>query len=95
MQTSRALQRWKDANTMENNLSNNSNTDPKTPTLSKVDSETVDKSSEKRAKGYILSDETFRALTDLGDILRSIHQDMIDEGYEFVDGTIQKKIDKI
>ncbi len=56
---------------------------------------TVDKSSEKRAKGYILSDESFRALTELGQILRGIHQDMIDEGYEFVDGTIRKKIDKI
>lgn len=55
----------------------------------------VDKSSEKRAKGYILSDESFRALTELGQILRGIHQDMIDEGYEFVDGTIRKKIDKI
>lgn len=78
---------------MENYSSQNLNNNIQTPSV--PENGTVDKSSEKRAKGYIFSDETFRALQQLGDILRSIHQDMIDEGYEFIDGTIRKKIDKI
>ena len=77
---------------MENSSTEKLNTDVQESTT--PNTPTVDKSSEKRAKGYILSDESFRALTELGDILRSIHQDMIDEGYEFIDGRIQKKVIK-
>jgi hypothetical protein len=43
-------------------------------------------------KKNILSDETFKALVDLGEVLQDIHNDMIAEGYEFKDGKIVKKI---
>jgi len=37
-----------------------------------------------------LSKDTLDALEGLGDILRSIHNRMISEGYEIADGNIQK-----
>lgn len=37
-----------------------------------------------------LSKDTLDALEELGDVLRSIHHRMIAEGYEIVDGHIQK-----
>ncbi len=75
------------------NLSNNLTTN--IPTFPKVDVVGVDKCSENRALGYVLSDESFRALKELGEALREIHDRMIREGYELVGGTIRKKIDKI
>lgn len=75
------------------NLPNNSTTN--IPTLPKVDVIGVDKCSENRALGCVLSDESFRALKELGEALREIHDRMIREGYELVDGTIRKKVDKI
>lgn len=40
--------------------------------------------------GPTLSKDTLCALEELGDILRDIHKRMISEGYEIVDGNIQK-----
>lgn len=40
--------------------------------------------------GPTLSKDTLSALEELGDILRGIHKRMISEGYEIVDGRIQK-----
>lgn len=80
---------------MENYSPNNPKTKTQTQTLEKVDVVGVDKCSEKRALGYVLSDESFRALKELGEALREIHDRMVREGYELVDGTIKKKVDKI
>ncbi len=80
---------------MENYPLNNSKTDVKTPIISEVENVAVDKCSEKRALGCVLSDENFRALKELGEALREIHNRMVREGYELIDGTIRKKIDKI
>ncbi len=38
-----------------------------------------------------LSDETVEALCNLGDILHSIHQDMVAQGYEIKDGKVVKR----
>jgi hypothetical protein len=43
-------------------------------------------------KKPILSDESFKAVSELGEILRGIHNDMIAEGYEIKDGKVVKKI---
>lgn len=80
---------------MENYSPNNPNTNIQTPVLPKVDDVGVDKCSENRALGCVLSDESFRALKELGEALREIHNRMVREGYELIDGTIRKKIDKI
>lgn len=40
--------------------------------------------------GSRLSKDTLRALDELGDILRKVHRRMTSEGYEIVDGSIQK-----
>jgi len=36
------------------------------------------------------SEETFASLKQLGEILQGIHQDMLDQGYEIIDGKISK-----
>jgi len=37
------------------------------------------------------SEDTLNAFEQLGEILQGIHQDMLDEGYEFVEDKIRKK----
>jgi hypothetical protein len=44
-------------------------------------------------KENLLSDESVEALCNLGDILHSIHQDMVAQGYEIKDGKAVKKLD--
>ncbi len=38
-----------------------------------------------------LTDESIKALSELGDVLRGIHNRLISEGYEIKDGSITKK----
>lgn len=42
------------------------------------------------SSNVILSKDTLNALEELGNILRSVHKRMTSEGYELVDGNIQK-----
>lgn len=42
------------------------------------------------SKSLFISKETLTALEELGDILKRIHQRMTFEGYEIVEGSIQK-----
>jgi hypothetical protein len=39
------------------------------------------------------SDETIEAICELGDVLYSIHQDMVAQGYEIKNGKVVKKSD--
>lgn len=39
----------------------------------------------------VLSDESYKALVELGEALRIIHNRMIAEGYEIKDGKVVKK----
>lgn len=52
----------------------------------------MEKSKNPIKKKHILSDETFNALVDLGEVSQGIHNDMIAEGYGFKDGKVVKKI---
>ena len=42
-------------------------------------------------KTRIFSDETIKSLTELGEVLRRIHNRLISEGYEIKNGHIIKK----
>lgn len=41
-------------------------------------------------ESVILPKETLNSLEELGDILRKIHRRMVSEGYEIVNGNVQK-----
>lgn len=44
-----------------------------------------------KKKKSVLSDESFKALVELGEVLRGIHNDMVAQGYEIKDGKVVKK----
>ncbi len=41
-----------------------------------------------------LTDESIKAISELGDVLRGIHNRLISEGYEIKEGRITKKLQK-
>lgn len=45
-------------------------------------------------KKLALTDESIKAISELGDVLRGIHNRLISEGYEIKDGHISKKEQK-
>lgn len=52
----------------------------------------IDPKTGKKKKSVLsLSDESFKALVELGEVLRGIHERMVDEGYEIKDGKVVKK----